>query len=150
MQCFKAELHEKSGLDEGQMKGLECGIRWVVEAPLAAMTIVGLLHSGHITACYSRHDSDIHIIHRRLELESDHVKIVRIIHCAQRTCTRFAWFPILAETLPNNADWFCFKTPILQEILRTQNLHQVEHCVFLEVIRLFVQQNQKSFLWMQD
>ena len=30
-----------------------------------------LLHSGHITACYSRHDSDIHLIHRRLELKSD-------------------------------------------------------------------------------
>ena len=24
------------------------------------------------------------------------------------------------ETLPNNADWDCFKTPILQEILRIQ------------------------------
>ena len=58
-----------------------------------------LLHSGHITACYSRHDSDIHIIHRRLELESDHVKTVRIIHCAQRTCTRFASLPNLAELL---------------------------------------------------
>ena len=58
----------------------------------------------------------------------------------------------------------CFKTPILQEILRIQNLHQVEHCKCLEVIRLFqsvgcvrnklqfrtVQQNQKSFPWMQD
>ena len=58
----------------------------------------------------------------------------------------------------------CFKTPILQEILRTQNLLQVEHCVFSEVIRLFqsvgcvrnklqlrtVQRHQKSFLWMQD
>ena len=68
------------------------------------------------------------------------------------------------ETLPNNADWYCFKTPILQEILRIQNLHQVEHCAFWEVIRLFqsvgcvrnklqfrtVQQNLKSFLWMQD
>ena len=32
MQCFKAELHEKSGLDEDQKKGLECGIRWAVEA----------------------------------------------------------------------------------------------------------------------
>ena len=32
MRCFKAELHEKSGLDEGQMKGLEGGIRWAVEA----------------------------------------------------------------------------------------------------------------------
>ena len=34
------------------------------------------------------------------------------------------------ETLPNNADWDCFKTPILQEILRVQNLHQVAHCAF--------------------
>ena len=62
--------------------------------------------------------------------------------------------------LPNNADWDCFKTPILQEILRIQNLLQVEHCAFLDVIRLFqsvgcvrnklqfrtVQQNQKSFI----
>ena len=41
------------------------------------------------------------------------------------------------ETLENMADWDCFKTQILQEILRIQNLHQVEHCAFLEVIRLF-------------
>ena len=41
------------------------------------------------------------------------------------------------ETLPNNADWDCFKTQILQEILRIQNLLQVEHCAFLEVIHLF-------------
>ena len=41
------------------------------------------------------------------------------------------------ETLPNNADWDCFKTPILQDILRIQNLHQVEQCAFSEVIRLF-------------
>ena len=31
----------------------------------------------------------------------------------------------------------CFKTPILQEILRIQSLHQVEHCAFSEAIRLF-------------
>ena len=30
-----------------------------------------------------------------------------------------------------------FKTPILREILRTQNLLRVEHCAFLEVIHLF-------------
>ena len=30
--------------------------------------------------------------------------------------------------LLNNADWDCFKTLTLQEILRIQNLHQVEHC----------------------
>ena len=34
------------------------------------------------------------------------------------------------ETLPSNADWDCFKTHILQEILRIQNLLRVEHCVF--------------------
>ena len=33
-------------------------------------------------------------------------------------------------TVQNNADWDCFKTPILQEIFRIQNLHQVEHCAF--------------------
>ena len=68
------------------------------------------------------------------------------------------------ETLPNNADWDCFKTPILQEMLKIQNMHQVEHCAFLEVIHLShsvgcvrnklqfrtVQQNQKSFHWMPD
>ena len=39
--------------------------------------------------------------------------------------------------LPSNADWDCSKTQILQEILRIQNLHQVEHFAFLEVILLF-------------
>ena len=39
--------------------------------------------------------------------------------------------------LQNNADWDCFMTPILQEILRIQNLHQVEHYAFWEVIHLF-------------
>ena len=67
------------------------------------------------------------------------------------------------ETLQNNADWDCFKTPILQEILRIQNLHLVEHYAFLEVTRSFqsvgclrnklqfrtAQQNLKSFPWMQ-
>ena len=32
--------------------------------------------------------------------------------------------------LLNDADWDCFKTPILREILRTQNLLREEHCVF--------------------
>ena len=35
------------------------------------------------------------------------------------------------------ADWDCFKTPILREILRIQNLRQVEHCAFWEAIHLF-------------
>ena len=39
---------------------------------------------------------------------------------------------VMWETLPNNADWDCFKTPFLQEILRIQNLHQVEHCAIFE------------------
>ena len=57
-----------------------------------------------------------------------------------------------------------FKTPILQEILRTQNLLRVEHCAILEVIYLFqsvgcvrsklqfrtVQQNPRSSLWTRD
>ena len=35
------------------------------------------------------------------------------------------------ETLPNNADWDCFKTPISQEILRIQNLLlEGQLCVF--------------------
>ena len=50
---------------------------------------------GHITACYSRLDTDTLLIHRRLGLESDSEKTARIIHSAQRTFTRFAWFPIL-------------------------------------------------------
>ena len=71
---------------------------------------------------------------------------------------------VMWETLQNNADWDCFETLILQEILRTQNLLLVEHCAFSETIRLFqsvgcvrskiqfrtVQQNQKSFPWTQD
>ena len=57
-----------------------------------------------------------------------------------------------------------FKTPILRESLRTQNLHQVEHCAFSDVVRLFqsvgcvrnklqlrtVQQNQKASLRWSD
>ena len=39
--------------------------------------------------------------------------------------------------LQNNTDWDCFKTPILQEILRIQNLLRVEHYAFLEVKHLF-------------
>ena len=33
------------------------------------------------------------------------------------------------ETLSNKADWH-FKTPIVQNILSVQNLHQEEHCAF--------------------
>ena len=44
---------------------------------------------------------------------------------------------VMWETLQNNADWDCFKTPTLQEILRTRKLLQVEHCVFSEATRSF-------------
>ena len=44
---------------------------------------------------------------------------------------------VMWKKLPNNSDLDYFKTPILQEILRIQNLHQVEHCAFLEAIHLF-------------
>ena len=44
---------------------------------------------------------------------------------------------VMWEILLSNADWDCFKTLILQEILRLQNLHQVEHCAFSEVIHLY-------------
>ena len=33
-------------------------------------------------------------------------------------------------TLQDNADWDCFKTPILREILRIQNPLLKEHCAF--------------------
>ena len=70
---------------------------------------------------------------------------------------------VMWETLQNNADWDCFKTPILREILRIQNPLLEEHCAFSEVTRSFqsagcvrnkvqfrtAQQNQKSFPWMQ-
>ena len=41
------------------------------------------------------------------------------------------------EILLNSADWDCFKTLILREILRIRNPLLVEHCAFLEVIHLF-------------
>ena len=37
---------------------------------------------------------------------------------------------VMWETLPNNADWDCFKTPILQEIYKTQNPLREERSVF--------------------
>ena len=41
------------------------------------------------------------------------------------------------ETLRNNADWDCFRTLPLPEILKTQNRRQEEFCSHLEAIRLF-------------
>ena len=42
---------------------------------------------GHITACYSGLDSDIHLTHRRLGPESDSEKSVRIIQCTAHIYT---------------------------------------------------------------
>ena len=70
---------------------------------------------------------------------------------------------VMRETRHNNADWDCFKTLILPEILKTQNRPQVGFCVSLAVTRLFplvgcvrnkpqshtVRQNLKLFLLMQ-
>ena len=70
---------------------------------------------------------------------------------------------VMWETQHNNADWDCFKTPILQEILKIRNRLQMERCVFLAVTCLFweagcvrirrqfhtVQRNLRLFLLMQ-
>ena len=52
-------------------------------------------------------------------------------------------------TLQNNADWDCFKTPILQEILRTQNLFFEERCAlgksYMCSSKLDVQETNFSF-----
>ena len=67
---------------------------------------------------------------------------------------------LLVEPVQNNADWDCFKTPILGEILKIRNPLLEEHCAFLEVIHLVqevgcarhkllfrtVRQNLKSYL----
>ena len=53
-------------------------------------------------------------------------------------------------TLPNNADWDCFKTLTSQEILKIRSVHLGGTCAFLEVIRLFQQiecaRNRHQFL----
>ena len=86
-------------------------------------------------------------------------RLFSYIHHTVNTGNIAMWVILL-----NNADWDCFKTPILQEISRIKNSHLEEHCVFLEVIHLFpkvgcvrnklqfhtVQQNPKSCLWTLD
>ena len=41
------------------------------------------------------------------------------------------------ETLQNNADWDCFRTLIVREILKIQNPLLEEHCAYLEATHLF-------------
>ena len=45
-------------------------------------------------------------------------RLCRLISCIHHTCEKNSI--VMWETLPNTADWDCFKTPILQEILRTR------------------------------
>ena len=85
-------------------------------------------------------------------------RLIRLISYIHHTC-EYKQYCYVGNTA-KQCCWDCFKTPILQEILRIQNLRQVQHCAFLEVIRLFqsvgcarnkrqfrtVQPNQKSFL----
>ena len=70
---------------------------------------------------------------------------------------------VMWETQHKKADWDCFKTPIVQEVLKIRNPLLEEHRAFLEVIRLFqsvgclrnnlqfrtVQQKLNSYLSMQ-
>ena len=56
----------------------------------------------------------------------------RLSHTCENTNNIVMWV-----ILQNYADWDCFKTPILREILKIQNLLWVEYCAFLEVIYLF-------------
>ena len=54
-----------------------------------------LLHSGHITACDSRHDSDIFSLHTDV-LSSSRIRektILILVHSA--LCTRLRRFPLL-------------------------------------------------------
>ena len=46
---------------------------------------------------------------------------------------------VMWETLHNNADWNCYRTLILPEILKTQNRPQEECCAYWEITRLFPQ-----------
>ena len=62
-------------------------------------------------------------------------RLCRLISYIHHTCEYKQYSYVVI--LENNADWDCLKTPILREILRTQNLLLVEHYAFWEVIHLF-------------
>ena len=55
-------------------------------------------------------------------------RLNRLISHIHHTCETNSI--VMWVILQSNAGWDCFKTPILREILRTQNLLRVEHCVF--------------------
>ena len=74
-------------------------------------------------------------------------RLNRLISYIHHTCEYEQYCYVVIPR--NNAGWDCSKTPILVEILRTQNLLLVEHCVFLEVEHLYhkldVQETNFSF-----
>ena len=66
-----------------------------------------LLHSGHITAWYSRHDSDILLSFTDVLGPSRIAEKTILIHCAQRICTRFESFHTLVITVwKRQMEWF--------------------------------------------
>ena len=73
---------------------------------------------------------------RNLKITSGDKRLNRSIPYIQHTC-EYKNSIVLWVILQNNAGWDCFKTPTLREILRTQELRQVEHCAFLAVTHLF-------------
>ena len=62
-------------------------------------------------------------------------RLNRLISYIHHTCENKQYCHV--GNAANNAGWDCFKTPVLREILRTQNLLRLEHCAFLEVTHLF-------------
>ena len=59
-------------------------------------------------------------------------KLARSITKWTKACDKRMWGILLS-----NADWDCFRTLILREILKIQNPLLEEHCAFSEVIHLF-------------
>ena len=62
-------------------------------------------------------------------------RLNRLISYIHHTCEYIQYCYVINNAKQCRLD--CFKTPILHEILRIQNLFRVEHCAFLEVIHLF-------------
>ena len=63
-------------------------------------------------------------------------RLNRLISYIHHTCD-YKQYIVMLVILLNNADWDCFKTLILREILKIRNPLLEEHCAFLEVIHLF-------------
>ena len=67
------------------------------------------------------------LVHRRLGPKWDSEKTARIIHSAQRTSTRFAWFPILTWYPVHSAHLHVLRGfPFLQNRKKKDNARSVE------------------------